>query len=179
MTRYHPLLVALHWLMAIMILMALVFGKFALAPLDNADPQKIEGLTGHMSIGLMIGALLALRLLTRLLSQNPPHAETGTAILDRIGAATHWLFYLLIAMMVGSGIGTALSGGLFPIVFQGSGAPLPANLSELPPRLAHGAISNLLILLIALHFAAALYHQFILRDGLLRRMWFGKRTTGS
>lgn len=31
-TRYHPVLVALHWLLAVMIVLALVFGTFALAP---------------------------------------------------------------------------------------------------------------------------------------------------
>jgi len=36
-------------------------------------------------------------------------------------------------------------------------------------------ISRLLMAMIALHVSAALYHTFILRDGLLRRMWFGKR----
>jgi NAD(P)-dependent dehydrogenase (short-subunit alcohol dehydrogenase family) len=33
----------------------------------------------------------------------------------------------------------------------------------------------MLMTLIALHVVAALYHTFILRDGILRRMWFGKR----
>ena len=36
-------------------------------------------------------------------------------------------------------------------------------------------IAKLLMALIALHLAAALYHQFVLKDGLLARMWFGKR----
>ena len=29
--------------------------------------------------------------------------------------------------------------------------------------------------LIVLHVLAAIYHHFILKDGLIRRMWFGKR----
>ena len=39
----------------------------------------------------------------------------------------------------------------------------------------HGLLATLLVGLIALHFAAALYHQLVLKDGLLRRMWFGRR----
>jgi cytochrome b561 len=31
-----------------------------------------------------------------------------------------------------------------------------------------------LLVLVALHFGAAMYHQFIRKDGLLGRMWFGK-----
>jgi cytochrome b561 len=37
----------------------------------------------------------------------------------------------------------------------------------------HEGVWFLLILLIVLHVGAALYHQFILKDNLLGRMWFG------
>jgi hypothetical protein len=39
---------------------------------------------------------------------------------------------------------------------------------------AHGG--RLLAILIAGHISAALYHQFVVKDGLFRRMWFGERT---
>lgn len=175
MTRYHPLLVALHWIMAVMVVVSLFFGKVLLSTMSNADPQKLQGLAGHMTVGLALGALLLLRLAVRFASAKPPHAETGSALLDKVGIATHWIMYALVALMVLSGLGTALSGGLFPIVFGGNGEPLPANLSTLAPRMAHGLISNLLVLLVLLHACAALYHQFYLRDGLFRRMWFGNR----
>ncbi len=175
MTRYHPALVALHWIMAILILMALFFGKVLLSGMSNAIPTKVEGLAGHMTIGLIIGALLVTRLIVRLVSTKPPHAETGNALLDRIGIATHWILYLLVALMVLSGLGIALSAGLFPIVFGGSGDPLPETFAGLAPRIAHGVVSTILIALLLLHVAAALYHQFFLRDGLFRRVWFGKR----
>lgn len=175
MTRYHPALVALHWLMAIMILKGLVFGKFALTTMDNADPEKAQGLAGHMTIGLAVGVLLVVRLIVRVASEKPPAAETGSALLDRVGGATHWILYLLIALMLLSGLGTAISAALFPIAFGGSGDPIPADLNDDLPRIAHGLVSNLLVLLLLLHVAAALYHQFLLRDGLFRRMWFGNR----
>ncbi len=176
MARYHPLLVALHWIMAIMVIVSLFFGKALLSGMSNADPQRLQGLAGHMTVGLALGALLLLRLAVRFASAKPPHAETGSAFLDKAGIATHWIMYLLIALMVLSRLGTALSGGLFPIVFGGSGEPLPADLSALAPRLAHGLMSNLLVLLVLLHAFAALCHQFHLRDGLFRRMWFGNRS---
>ena len=39
-SRYHPLLVALHWLLAVLIILMLAGGFFLLARLANADPQK-------------------------------------------------------------------------------------------------------------------------------------------
>jgi cytochrome b561 len=77
--------------------------------------------------------------------------------------------------MVLTGLASALGAGLFPIVYGGAAKTLPPELADLPQRAAHGIIATLLVALIALHIAAALYHQFILKDGLLRRMWFGKR----
>ena len=175
MTRYHPFLVALHWLMALMILLALVAGNFMLDPMPNDSPDKAGALAGHMTVGLLIGTLLILRLITRLKAIKPPHATTGNALFDRIGVWTHWVFYFLIAGVVLSGIATAMGAGLFPIAFGGSGAAISNLIDELPQRAAHGLFTTLLIVLILLHIAAAVYHQFILKDGLLRRMWFGSR----
>jgi cytochrome b561 len=175
MQRYHPLLVALHWLMALMIIMALAAGGLLLANMPPDSPDKVEGLGGHMIFGMAIGILLLLRLLTRTRSTHPPHAATGNDLLDRLGRWTHWGFYILIAGMVLTGLGTALGAGLFPIVYGGAADTLPPGLASMPTRIAHGLIATLLVALIVLHIAAAIYHQVVLKDGLLRRMWFGKR----
>ncbi|KAJ54949.1 cytochrome B561 [Actibacterium mucosum KCTC 23349] len=174
MTRYHPLLVTIHWLMGLLIIMMLIFGNLVTGPLDNADPEKIEALTGHMAIGVTIGMLLIFRIIVRVRSQTPAHATTGNPMLDKIGVATHHLMYVVVAGMVLSGLGMGLGLGLFGVVYGGEGA-LPVDLSERLPARAHDMISNILLLLVVLHVAAAFYHQLILRDGLFRRMWFGKR----
>lgn len=175
MQRYHPFLVALHWLMALMILMALAAGGLLLASMPPDSPDKVQGLGGHMFFGIAIGVLLVLRFLIRVRSTHPPHATTGNDLLDRFGRWTHWGFYLLIAGMVLTGLTTAFGLGLFEIVYGGAADTLPAELATFAPRVAHGFIALILIALIALHIAAAIYHQFILKDGLLRRMWFGRR----
>jgi cytochrome b561 len=174
MQRYHPLLVALHWLMALMILLALAAGGLVLANMPPDSPEKVQGLGGHMIFGMAIGVLLILRLVTRTRSTHPPRAETGNEMLDRIGRWTHWGFYALIAGMVLTGLATALGAGLFPIVYGAAAETLPPDLAAMPTRIAHGLIATILVALIALHLAAALYHQFVLKDGLLRRMWFGR-----
>lgn len=176
MQRYHPFLVVLHWLMALTILMALAAGGLFLANMPPDSPDKVQGLGGHMAFGMAIGVLLILRLITRTRSAHPPHATTGNDLLDRIGRWTHWGFYILIAAMVLTGLASALGAGLFPIVYGGAADMLPPTLYELPQRAAHGVIAMLLVALIVLHVAAAIYHHVVLKDGLLRRMWFGKRS---
>src|SRR5262249_54377216 len=60
------------------------------------------------------------------------------------------------------------------VVYGGHGA-LPPDLWVYPVRSLHYLISRMLMALIGLHIAGALYHAVILRDGLLRRMAFGRR----
>ncbi len=175
MTRYHPVIAALHWIVAIMILMALVIGGPMLADMPNSNPDKLGGLAGHMIFGLSIGVLMLVRLVTRLRTRNPDHADSGNAALNLGGRFAHLGLYLFAFLMVGSGLGIALSAGLFDIVYGGSGEALPETLTIHPPRIAHGLIAKLLLALIALHVLGWAYHQFVLKDGLLRRMWFGNR----
>lgn len=175
MKRYHPLLVVLHWLLAVMIIMGLVMGGSVLSATPNSDPQKLLYLKIHMSMGMIILVLMLIRLVVRLVTARPPHADIGNGILNKLGSAAHYLFYLIVTLMAGSGIAIAGMAGLPDIIFGGSGAPLPADFSEYPPRIAHGILSVILTLLIAGHVGAFLYHQFIRKDGLFSRMWFGQR----
>lgn len=175
MTRYHPLLVALHWLMAVMIVVALAMGNLALDPLPNDHPDKIMALRGHMTVGVAILVLLLVRLVVRLRSEHPPVADAGHKALNLIGRITHWLFYALVFAMCASGLATAFMTGLPGIVFGGSGDPLPRDFSGILPREIHDEVSDLLIALILVHVVAAIYHQVVLKDSLLRRMWFGNR----
>ena len=175
MTRYNSALVTLHWLMAIMIFLALVAGGLILDNMPNDSPDKAGGLAGHMAVGSLIGVLLIVRLIVRLTTAKPTPASTGNPLLDRLGALTHWAFYLCIAGMVLSGLATAIGADLLPIAYGGSGATIPAMMEELPQRALHGLFAITLVLLIGLHIAGALYHQFVLKDGLMRRMGFGKQ----
>jgi cytochrome b561 len=64
---------------------------------------------------------------------------------------------------------------LFDTVFFGHGQ-VPADFWAYAIRRVHYALSRVLMALIALHILAAFYHAVMLRDGLLRRMFFGRRT---
>ena len=173
-TRYHRALVVLHWLLAVLLIVALGMGTLSLKTVPNSSPDKIAALQGHMVAGGLILLLTLARLVVRLATAHPAPASTGNALLDRLAPLTHWGLYLLVLMMAGSGIAMSVLAGLPGIVFGGVGS-LPANFDALPPRAVHGIVATLLMLAIGLHIAAALYHQFVRRDGLLSRMGFGRR----
>ena len=174
-SRYHPLLVTLHWLLAVLIIAALAIGFFWLAAMPNSDPRKIDVLLVHMAGGMLILALIVIRFIVRMWTARPPAATTGNRPLDRIAPIVHYGFYILVVLMAGTGLATAILSHLNDIVFAGSCEPLPPTLMIYPTRVAHGYIALLLAYFVILHVAAAIYHQFVRKDGLIRRMSFGQR----
>lgn len=171
--RYSKTAIALHWITAVMIFIALVVGGPLLAEIDNSNPEKISALQGHMIMGLLVGVLMLVRVVVRVTSTRPAPKQTGSALLDRLGGLTHTLLYVLVFGMVASGIGMSILANLPEIVFQGVGE-LPTSFHELPPRIAHGIIAKILMALIVLHTVGALYHHFKLKDGLLSKMGIGR-----
>ncbi len=147
--------------------------------MPNSDPQKIRVLLVHMAAGMAILALMVVRFIVRMFTSRPASATTGHPFLDRIAPVTHYGFYVMVLLMVGTGYATAILAGLNRTVFQGSGDPLPENFAVYPPFIAHGYIALVLAGFIVLHVLAALYHQFVRRDRLFRRMSFGRRAANA
>jgi cytochrome b561 len=169
--RYHPALVALHWLLAALILTMIALGLFLTHVMPDADPSKIGVLRLHMVAGIVILA----RLVVRLVTAKPAPATTGMPALDRLATLGHYAFYALVLLMVASGLLTATSSGLNLIVFGASAAPMPPNLAIYPAFVVHVAVALLLAALIVLHVLAAAWHRLVRGDDVLRRMSFGDR----
>ena len=172
-TRYHPTLVILHWLLAFLIIGALIGGSVLLDGVPNSDPAKLGSLRIHMILGGIIGLLMIVRLITRLRTPTPPHASSGIPLADAVAPWVHWALYLLAFMMVGSGMALSIQSGLPDAVF-GSGA-LPESFDAFTPRAVHGIVATLLIALILLHVGAAIYHQVVRGDRLISRMSLRKK----
>jgi cytochrome b561 len=172
-SRYQPVLVALHWLLAMMIIGLLCLGFFVLANMPNTDPKKLEILVWHMSGGMLVLVLMILRVIIRVWSARPATATTGSPLLDRFASIAHGSLYAIVFLMIASGWAT---GWLISGSFQPNGPPLPQGFGLLPTFQVHATLAVLLVILIAVHIAAALYHQLVLKDGIFRRMWFGERT---
>lgn len=177
-SRYHPLVVGLHWLLAALVIAALALGALVMARIPNTDPMKLEALRSHMAGGSAIVLLMLIRLVARLRTAHPGPAATGSQPLDRLAWLSHRLLYVLVIAQGLSGLTLALQAHLPAIVFAGEGS-LPADLWVYPLRSVHYALSRALMMLIALHIVGAAYHILFLRDGLLRRMSFGRRAASA
>jgi cytochrome b561 len=171
--RYPPTAIALHWLMALLIFAAFPLGIYMHElPLS---PAKLQLYSYHKWLGITVLALIVLRLGWRLRHVPLPLPEHMPSWQRRASAATHHLLYLLMFVVPMSGWLMSSAKG-FKTVWLGV-LPLPDLIEknkELGARLAewHEALNIALLLLVALHLAAVVKHQFIDRDPLLLRMAF-------
>ena len=165
---YGTVAVAIHWLSAAAILALLVTGFRSGFSDDPA--AKAASLRIHLPVALLVLVLTVGRLLWWWRFDEKPAPLSGTPRAQaRIAEWVHRGLYLLIFVLLGSGIAMSVLSGLPDALF--GAAPLP-DLAALPPRTAHGIAARLIAAAILLHAGAALYHRVVLRDGTLARMWF-------
>ena len=169
----HPLTRAIHWFTVLAIVAVFIS---VLIGADLEDPDRKKTLIAlHQSLGLSVLLLNGLRLLWRW--RTPLQSLVADPLKRRIGHANHLLVYTLL-------LAQPLLGWLY-VSARGRevalwGMTLPALIDknrELAERVHdwHEMAGWLLLALIGLHAAAALYHHYVIRDGVLRRM-LGSRT---
>jgi len=169
-TRYTPVAIVLHWLMALAIIGAFGVGLY-MADLPFSM-TRLKLYNWHKWAGVTILALAAVRLLWRL-THRPPADLPMPAWQASAAHATHNLLY--VAFFAVPLLGWAYSSAAgFPIVWFGV-LPLPdfvpkdKALADAPKELHKFAAYGLALLVLA-HVAGALKHRFIDRDGLMARM---------
>jgi cytochrome b561 len=168
--HYGSVAVSIHWLSTILILVLLVTGFQAADALDSAT--KAAFLRFHIPVALSVLLLTAFRIVWWWRFDSKPIPVEGSPIWQaRTATWVHVAFYVLILGMVASGIGMMIISGAAPTIFGAPGAELP-DFTDYLPRAPHGLGARLLVALLVFHTGAALYHHFIRRDGLLRRMWY-------
>lgn len=169
-SRYTPVAILLHWLLALAIVGAFLVGLY-MADLPFS-PLRLKLYNWHKWAGVTILALSALRLLWRL-THRPPADAPMPAWQARVAQAVHGLLYLAFFAVPLTGWAMSSAKG-YPIVWFGV-LPLPDfvpkdhDLGELLEEV-HAWLAYGLAALVLAHVAGALKHQFIDRDGLLARM---------
>lgn len=170
-TRYSGGAIALHWMTAACLLVAIVLGLI-IGNVEESDATE-QALAIHKSVGLLVFALMLIRVVWRL-THRPPAMPVSMPAYQRLGAhLTHALLYLtLLAMPIGGYVAVAARGretsffGLFDIPQL---TPLSRMLSQ-NATTAHAWGQYAIYALLAAHIAAALYHHIVLKDDVLRRM---------
>lgn len=174
------LLRTFHWLIAALILIQAAIGLGMVQM--GVTPAKVRVFALHKSIGLTILALALLRVAWRLGERRPAEPPAMPRWQRRAARAVHCALYALILAIPLSGwwFNSASNAplawfGLFPIPsLTGGYDPL------WKPRalLAHQTLFWVLVGLLVVHVGAALWHHFVQRDEVLRRMLVGARGEG-
>ena len=163
-------MVILHWLTVLCVGLAAAL----ILTRDEVSGRALRSwlLEGHRHFGLIVLLLCIARMGVRVrLGRLPPSADTSPLIRLAAGS-THLALYLVLLVM--PLLGWALSNALGkPVHFLGATLPALVGADEdLADRLLvwHQDAGWLLLALICLHVAAALWHHFVLHDGVLRLM---------
>lgn len=170
--RYTRIGMLLHWLMAILIIGAFGMGLI-MTDMPGISPTKLKYYSWHKWAGVTILGFACLRLLWRLFHRAPPYPATMPGWQKRFANVVHGALYGLMFAVPASGYLYTLAAG-FPVVYFGV-IELPVLMGpnpELKPLLKgiHFWLNMTLAGGVALHIAAALKHQLIDRDGVLKRM---------
>ncbi|MEX3016970.1 cytochrome b [Gymnodinialimonas hymeniacidonis] len=160
----------IHWASALLII-TLVGSGFRAG--FATDPEvKLSAWSVHVPVAVFVLLLTVFRLIWWLRFDRKPGPVGGVPAWQETAAHwTHRALYLLIFVMLASGIAMSVMSGLPDAIF--GTAPMP-ELADLPPRAAHGIGGRLIAAAILLHAGAAIYHHLILKDRTLTRMVSGR-----
>ncbi|WP_114394141.1 YceI family protein [Oleisolibacter albus] len=176
--RYTGVAMALHWLIALAVLLLLASGLVMTR--IPSGPATFSLYQAHKALGLTVLALTLLRVLWRL-THRPPPLPDSMPPLERLGAHLgHFGFYVLLLLLPLTGWAAVSYSALnLPTSWFGlflvPHLPGPAD-PEIRTRAAeglgglHGIGGWAMLALLLVHVAAALRHALILRDGVTERM---------
>jgi len=160
----------LHWMMAPMIV-AMLFIGVGMAASVSARYDLLVSI--HRPLGIAIFVLCVIRIVNRFINPPPELPDTLPSMQRFAAKASHILLYALMLIMPLVGWGM-LSAARYPIVLYG-----PLRLPPILPhdltlyawlRDLHTVLAYLLFGTFLVHFAAALYHGLIRRDGVFGTM---------
>ena len=165
--HYDGRTIALHWITA-----ALIAEQWIGAHLINdfAGATQLFVRSGHITLGVVLGLVLIGRILWR--NSGGRHlAASDPPLLEAFAKITHWGLYALMATVVALGLVMVAASGanLFGVAHIPGFAPGDKALRHFL-RGWHATAANVILVVAGLHAAAALFHHYIWRDGVLRRM---------
>lgn len=180
--RYDAVSRALHWITAVAVTVAFILGPGGFGRLmrNGVDPATRLDIVWHESLGMLVFGLTVLRLLWLLLRPAAPQF-TMAPWMHLAARAAHLLLWALLLALPMTAL-LALGSEGHPLTLLGG-----VRVDQMP-WIANSAVAGLadwgdvheflgdaIIWLAGLYAVAALYHQFMLKDGVLRSMLPGSR----
>ncbi|WP_260261692.1 cytochrome b [Vibrio intestinalis] len=169
-TNYNGVARSIHWLSALVIIGMFAVGLW-MVDLSYYSEWYRTAPHWHKSIGILLAALTLFRLVWKHVTASPK--VEGNRFEKVASKLVHMLMYLVLVMLFVSGYLISTEDGRSIDVFNWFAVPGAGALFEGQADLAgqiHFYAAWTLIIMAALHAAAALKHHFINRDNTLRKM---------
>jgi cytochrome b561 len=172
--RYRFGAIAFHWAMFVLVVIAGVLGL-----LHDSWPKQTQGfwINAHALIGILLWLVLLARFGYRLRHSPPTLPSDIGAFSRRLSRPAHLALYGLMFITPIIGFVTFIYHGRifhFGIFELNFGITKDPAIFE-PTEDIHGYLAYALFALASLHVLAAIWHQFILHDGVLARIWITRR----
>ena len=168
--RYDLVAQALHWGTALAIIAAFILIQVLEGMPKGQERSFLMGI--HKSLGVTALALVLLRAGWRRISP-PPVAPAMPGWMETASRWAHVALYALMVLVPVVGMVMSWSAGrpiavfgLFTLPDLLPPSPVVKNAAEE----VHEVLGNLILILAGLHAGAALFHQYVLKDGVLARM---------
>jgi cytochrome b561 len=152
--KYDRVAIWLHWLVAAAVVVQFATG-WVWGFFERGSEARFLLFRTHIVIGSTILGLACMRLAWRLTHRAPPLPSGMSRATILASKATHTLLYL--AILVQPVLGLLAITALGKAIGRW-------------PRELHVALSFVIAGIVALHVAAAFWHHFVRRDGLISRM---------
>jgi cytochrome b561/polyisoprenoid-binding protein YceI len=170
--RYSAQAMALHWSIALLLVYNFALGQRS-EDLPRG-PELFALFQFHKSIGITVLLLSLWRLWIRLRTPRPaPVADLAWA--KALSWAVHWGFYaVMIAIPLSGWVIVSTSKTQIPTLLFGAipwpHLPLVGGALHEFAEEAHGLLADLMLVLLVLHLAGVIRHQFVVKDALVERM---------
>jgi cytochrome b561 len=161
-----------HWVTALLIFVQIPLGLISKEM--KLSPLKLDLFVWHKSIGFIILLLVISRMLWRI-NGSVPSAAADTGIRQTLAKTSHGLLYALMLLLPISGWIISSAANIPISLFWLLELPAITGPDEVLKEVAgtiHATCVVLLLAVLTLHIGAALRHHFILRDNVLKRLWF-------
>jgi cytochrome b561 len=162
----------LHWGTALAIFVAFGLG-WTMDELPKGGDLRSAVFALHKSLGVLVLMLLSLRVLWRLFERQPDQPAAMAPWQNKAALAVHFGLYALMLAVPLAGLLMSNAGDrptLFFGLFEVPRMIAPDKGLKKVFEEAHEVLAAFMITLIGLHVLAALWHQYVARDGLIGRM---------
>lgn len=169
MEPYSKRMVIIHWLTLVLLIVTWYLGE-ALVDARNGSGATLIGYFAHALMGGAILLVTILRLIFRSVDGTPP--PVGNSLMDMVARGIQYGLYVLLILLSISGFMTLLTSTVGAALVTGEAIMLPAEYTgpSMIPHAVHEVLVTVLIVAVLMHILGAIKHQFIVKDGLMRRM---------